>query len=325
MDDGIWRPRVDEFPRTIAAELDPPRAGGRHGSRVPRREGVRRRGEEAGGREGRRPGDAAPRILAVPGILRRCWRGTQLPAHRPGHDADLFLRPRAGPGRTDVQPRHPRRAGHVQPPPAQRQAVPDRGRPLAALRRARPGGCAGRPRAWPPRCAAGKVGILGTPFKGMGDFYVPRREDQVHHRRHGQVPGRARRSRSWSRRSKQKDVETELAADAARFDEGRRQRRGPRALGQAGACHPTLGGEGEADRAHVQLPEHVEEGRVPHCAVPGDEQVHGARHWIRRRRRHAHGPPGRRTRRRLSRHELHGDVLPRLGAQHRSSSATWAR
>ena len=140
--------------------------------------------------------------------------------------------------------------------------------------------------AVPARMAAamrrGKAGILGTAFKGMGDFYVPAGEDQGDPRRHREVAGprdppeadgvrEAEGRRRGARRRR------------ARFDEGRGQRRGARAVGQAGARHSTLGGEGGADGAHLQLPQHGEEGRVRHGAVPGDEQGHGARHRLRGR------------------------------------------
>ena len=41
------------------------------------------------------------------------WPRRRLPAHRAGHDDGRRLRPGRGPGAHHVQPRHPRRAGHV--------------------------------------------------------------------------------------------------------------------------------------------------------------------------------------------------------------------
>jgi L-arabinose isomerase len=63
----------------------------------------------------------------------------------------------------------------------------------------------------------GKVGIMGTPFKGMGDFHVP--AAQIRSSIGGKVKGLDRETfKKLAASVKQKDVDAEIALDEGRFE-----------------------------------------------------------------------------------------------------------
>ncbi len=229
------RPRIEAFVRTIAAGVRAAGRGGRRGAGLPAREGVRGRGEALRARRGRRDRHPAPRLLAVARGLRRAGPHAP-PDPRAGHHAHLRVRPGTGSGRDHAQPRHPRRAGHVQPARAQRQALRHRGRPLGEVRRDRPD------RAAPPRRAhgrahgAGSRGPDGHLVQGHGRLLHPAREAEGHRGRHGE------------------DARRGDAEEAGRRGEARRRRgragRGPGpvrrggGVGDGGRGAPAVGADG---------------------------------------------------------------------------------
>jgi len=216
LDDGKRRPRVEEFPRTIAAELT------RRGLEVISAPVCRIEKEFAAAvkkLEAAKVDALVTLHLAYSPSLESSavLAGTKLPiivldttpaySYAPGQDPDELMYNHGIHGVQDMCNLLLRNgkpflieAGHWQ-----HSDVLDR---VAAL-------------AVPARMAAamrtGRVGILGTPFKGMGDFFVP--AAKIKSTIGGSVKAMDKETlKKLTAGVKQKDVDAEVARDASRFE-----------------------------------------------------------------------------------------------------------